>query len=61
MLGLRPLPSGTLPGAAASATLLQPGTGHLFVPCENAEMQLFDTTHDRHVSLIKVWECEQHQ
>ncbi|GAX72998.1 hypothetical protein CEUSTIGMA_g450.t1 [Chlamydomonas eustigma] len=55
IFGLRPLPRGLPPRAAASgATVLQPGTGHLLVPSENAELQVFDTVHNRHVSLFKI-------
>ncbi|KAG1668638.1 hypothetical protein FOA52_002492 [Chlamydomonas sp. UWO 241] len=54
VLGLRPLPAGLPPRASPSATLLQPGTGHLVVPCESAEMQLYDTVHNRHVAIVKV-------
>ena len=50
---MRPLPAGLPPSLSFAATLIQPGTGHLMVPCENAEMQLFDTQHNRHISLFK--------
>ena len=42
------------PQSAHAASLFQPGTGHLMVPSENAEMQLFDTVQNRHISLFKV-------
>ena len=60
VFGVRPLPAGLEPTVSFAATLLQPGTGHLMVPCENAEMQLFDTQHNRHISLVKVslWSVE---
>ena len=53
MLGLRPLPIPLPPHLAANATLFQPGTGHLLVPCENAELQIFDTIHNRHVGIVR--------
>ena len=38
----------------AGSPVLQPGTGHLVVPCANALLQFFDAARDRHVGRMQV-------
>mmetsp|Transcript_2819 Transcript_2819/g.7199 ORF Transcript_2819/g.7199 Transcript_2819/m.7199 type:complete len:512 (+) Transcript_2819:23-1558(+) len=42
------------PCAPAGPALLQPGTGHLVLPAENAMLQFYDVVHDRHVERLQV-------
>jgi NET1-associated nuclear protein 1 (U3 small nucleolar RNA-associated protein 17) len=40
--------------ATATAAALHPATGHLVLPCENAQLQFFDAGADRHVGRMQV-------
>lgn len=64
--GLRPPPAaaalaaagyGCCCSAAASSpagVVLQPGSGHLVLPAEHANLQFFDVERDRHVARLQV-------
>jgi NET1-associated nuclear protein 1 (U3 small nucleolar RNA-associated protein 17) len=40
--------------ATATPAALHPSTGHLVLPCENAQLQFFDASCDRHVGRMQV-------
>lgn len=50
----RPAPPLVSAVASTSAAKLQPQTGHLVVPCDNALLQFFDVIRDRHVAKLQV-------
>lgn len=56
IFGLQPAPFAVPASLLSHAIALQPGGSGsvLALPVENAELQLFDTRHNRHVSIIQV-------
>lgn len=52
--GVRPSPSGTAPLESTGACCLQPGSGLLVLPGDNALLQFYDAARDRHVGKMQV-------